>query len=233
MNKLSCNAARDLLPLYVDGVLSPETAQEVRRHLETCEKCREEHARLTGTLTLPANESLQQESAVPLRNLKKKVRCTALILVILAAALAAGAWYVSHRLTLRNVSGLSHIPAELYSELTWRDGLVANALAPGEELVSDFEITVNEGDVVCYFMNWTRMSLEMQVGLRASDGVEYASEPVAGGHDDGVFRDLPAGTYRIFLRHAGDYTGVPSWEHPEDFPDVSYDAMCVMNYAIA
>lgn len=33
---LTCPVVRDLLPLYVDNLVSPETAQAVERHLEGC-----------------------------------------------------------------------------------------------------------------------------------------------------------------------------------------------------
>ena len=38
--KISCNATRDLLPLYTEHLLSPETEDEVKAHLEECEECR-------------------------------------------------------------------------------------------------------------------------------------------------------------------------------------------------
>lgn len=36
---LTCPVVRDLLPLYVDNLVSPETAQAVERHLEGCPAC--------------------------------------------------------------------------------------------------------------------------------------------------------------------------------------------------
>ena len=37
---MKCSIIQDLLPLYVDGVVSEDTAQAVEEHLETCEACR-------------------------------------------------------------------------------------------------------------------------------------------------------------------------------------------------
>ena len=40
--KTECNVVRDLLPLYVEDMVSPETAQFVSDHLKECSECRSE-----------------------------------------------------------------------------------------------------------------------------------------------------------------------------------------------
>ena len=42
MNQLPCGIIRDLLPLYQDGVCSPESREAVQAHLADCAACREE-----------------------------------------------------------------------------------------------------------------------------------------------------------------------------------------------
>ena len=44
--KQECNIVRDLLPLYVEDMVSPETAEFVRGHLAACETCQAEVQRL-------------------------------------------------------------------------------------------------------------------------------------------------------------------------------------------
>ena len=39
--KIPCYVAQDLLPLYVEDLLSPKSAEDIRQHLEECEECRE------------------------------------------------------------------------------------------------------------------------------------------------------------------------------------------------
>ena len=39
--KVTCKVIQDLLPLYHDGVASPDTAALVEEHLQTCEACQE------------------------------------------------------------------------------------------------------------------------------------------------------------------------------------------------
>ena len=47
MADISCKVIEDLLPLYVDGVVSVETAELIREHLKTCSDCREYLSRLS------------------------------------------------------------------------------------------------------------------------------------------------------------------------------------------
>ena len=40
-DKMSCNVIRDILPSYIDGVCSEESAKCVEEHLKTCQDCKE------------------------------------------------------------------------------------------------------------------------------------------------------------------------------------------------
>ena len=113
----------------------------------------------------------------------------------------------------------------------WSDGIVFDALGPNEEIVSTFEIILEEDNssVECT-IGHSRTGLTLIYGLVSDDGKEYATD-VVGGHGKETFKNLPAGCYRLFVRNS-DYSGVPAYENPSDFPDVSFDAMGVMNYRI-
>ena len=37
---MDCNVIKDLIPLYIDGCCSPESADLVRAHIGGCEECR-------------------------------------------------------------------------------------------------------------------------------------------------------------------------------------------------
>lgn len=41
--KNECSIIRDLLPLYAENMVSPDTAEFVEEHLKGCEACREEY----------------------------------------------------------------------------------------------------------------------------------------------------------------------------------------------
>ena len=50
---MNCRIADDLLPLYVDGVCSPDSCALLEEHLRTCPACREKLKRM-GQDTPPA-----------------------------------------------------------------------------------------------------------------------------------------------------------------------------------
>ena len=54
--KLSCNVARDLLPLYHDGVCSQESRDEVEAHLKDCPRCAGLLRELRGEIEVPHGE---------------------------------------------------------------------------------------------------------------------------------------------------------------------------------
>lgn len=64
-----CAIVSDLLPLYVENMVSKDTAAYVRDHLSACESCRREAAKLNA----PVPAEIPPE-AVPLKKLKKKLQ---------------------------------------------------------------------------------------------------------------------------------------------------------------
>lgn len=56
MSKFNCNVMRDILPLYADEVVCPDTRELVEEHLEGCEGCRRELDALRETVVLPVQE---------------------------------------------------------------------------------------------------------------------------------------------------------------------------------
>lgn len=54
MNKISCNTIRDILPLYVDEVVSENTRTMVVEHLGQCAECRKQTAREVNAMSTKA-----------------------------------------------------------------------------------------------------------------------------------------------------------------------------------
>lgn len=96
MSKLDCPIVRDLLPLYIDQVVSPETAQAVAEHLEDCPDCRREYESLKADLPeTPAEEadtSRQFGDFIKRVKWKQKLSDGLTILLLLAALLAIFIW---------------------------------------------------------------------------------------------------------------------------------------------
>lgn len=55
-DNVNCGVIRDLLPLYADEVVSPESRELVDGHLEGCEGCRRELEELTRDVSLPPEQ---------------------------------------------------------------------------------------------------------------------------------------------------------------------------------
>ena len=53
MNEMKCTVIQDLLPLYVDEVVSDDTKSLVDAHLLTCEHCKQDYEQMKGTLYVP------------------------------------------------------------------------------------------------------------------------------------------------------------------------------------
>ena len=48
MSKISCNVIQDIMPLYVDEIVSEDTKKLVEEHLKECEDCRKEMEKNAG-----------------------------------------------------------------------------------------------------------------------------------------------------------------------------------------
>ena len=91
--KKECSIVRDLLPLYVEQMVSADTGEFVKEHLEGCGECLAEYERIKQPRSLDEDRRKveNREAAAPLVNLKQKlwkqkvktVLCTGLLLVAL------------------------------------------------------------------------------------------------------------------------------------------------------
>ena len=74
MEKISCNIARDLLPLYIEGILSEETAQVVEMHLQTCKSCKKDFETMRQEFVFPSAPKIQEENERILKELKRQLK---------------------------------------------------------------------------------------------------------------------------------------------------------------
>lgn len=101
--KITCDIIKDLLPSYVDELLTEDSHKMVEEHLDQCQSCREYYEALKGDDNIFADEAetLQEarlEELKPLTKIKKKMNRRALIAsvisVVCAGALAFGAYFL-------------------------------------------------------------------------------------------------------------------------------------------
>lgn len=89
MKNINCDIIRDVLPLYLDDVVSNETKEMVEEHLKNCEACKREAAIMKQNVTLPANENTRLAEANVLKNLNIKIRRKKITFGIISAVLTA------------------------------------------------------------------------------------------------------------------------------------------------
>ena len=93
-----CNIVRDLLPLYVEDMVSADTRAFVQEHLNGCEACRRELAALHADDGLAGEKETEASRNAEARLLKKlarkwNVRRMLLPLILIAAAVILWNWF--------------------------------------------------------------------------------------------------------------------------------------------
>ncbi|MGM9537474.1 MAG: zf-HC2 domain-containing protein [Candidatus Onthomonas sp.] len=120
--KLPCSIIEDLLPLYADGVCSPESRAAVEEHVSSCPDCANALRAMTASVEVPAVEA---DEARPLRAVQawlKKTRIRAycllglslavLVIVLLAAVCALDYTAEINQFTVISVSEIEALEAE-------------------------------------------------------------------------------------------------------------------------
>lgn len=96
MKKITCEIIKDILPLYVDDVVSADTRTMVEEHLAECESCKKEAEAMRKSIKIPLHKTVEKEQAEVLHNLKKtfknkKIRIS-IISVLATAGVIAGVY---------------------------------------------------------------------------------------------------------------------------------------------
>ena len=97
--KINCNIIRDILPLYVDGVVSADTSALVEEHMTECEDCRQEAERMKAHMSLPDSGEVEEAEAKVIKDFGKAFRKKSRINAIKAAGsfllVAVAAWMLN------------------------------------------------------------------------------------------------------------------------------------------
>ena len=73
---MKCEIIRDLLPLYIDGLTSKESNQEIEKHLKNCQKYYQEMTGDIDNFSVITNEEIEDVNLI--KKIKKKNRKKAL-----------------------------------------------------------------------------------------------------------------------------------------------------------
>lgn len=135
--KITCDVIQDLMPSYIDGILSEDSRALVEEHMGTCQECRkmleimkEEQGKEQAQIRPSAASGAQRRagetenigSAAALKKIRKKLiirrvltAAVAVILTLIAAAAGYNHWYFNEKyMTLEN-SGMYVKNNRLYS----------------------------------------------------------------------------------------------------------------------
>lgn len=150
--KNECNIIRDILPLYAENMVSPDTADFVEEHLKGCEACRKEYEQ-----TKEPRPAQGLSKAAPLLKLSQKLMVKRIQTIALTAVFVIALF----------VSAFAVLDAPIY--LPYSEGLITpeplsdkGMLLVFDEEVTDFNYTVYEdpdgGDFYyCDIEAWTSL----------------------------------------------------------------------------
>ncbi len=87
-NQLSCNVVKDLLPQYVENLLSPESEKEVAEHLKDCESCREIYRQMNSPepIAIEALREVDYLKKVKHERIKILAACVLTVLAVVACS---------------------------------------------------------------------------------------------------------------------------------------------------
>lgn len=108
MSKINCNVTQDLLPLYAENMVSNDSKTLVDEHLDECEKCRNELAKINSNVTVKTKTETDF-----IKGIKKKINRKNLIFIsVLLPCLLALIIFLNHSFS-RYTTDISILAIEL------------------------------------------------------------------------------------------------------------------------
>ncbi len=121
--KNECNIVRDLLPLYIENMVSAETKEFVEAHLSKCPECNELYLSMTEKSAEEIADDEAQKKILPLRLVKRKLLCKKIVasaisvVVLLAIVIVAGVKAYDFVDRQNKVAHIDYGTSELYSKV--------------------------------------------------------------------------------------------------------------------
>ena len=96
MKEINCNIIKDILPLYVDGVVSDDTKEMVEEHLEHCEECKKEVKLMKQEIYIPAEKEAHIIKGFKKRLRNKKIIISGLSIILTCLILLGTFSFIFH-----------------------------------------------------------------------------------------------------------------------------------------
>lgn len=100
MKEIKCTIIQDILPLYIDGVVSQDTREMVEEHLKHCEKCQHEHQQMKHEIYIPEENKASLFKTINKKWRKKKIIISCISAFITTLILLGVFEYVFHYETI-------------------------------------------------------------------------------------------------------------------------------------
>lgn len=98
-NKISCEMAQDLIPLYIDGVLSEESKEAVKAHVEGCKDCQRliENSGVDIHIQEANKDKIKLFDKVGKKFKKEYIKKFIIAILVFLIVWFAATWYVINR----------------------------------------------------------------------------------------------------------------------------------------
>lgn len=230
-----CAVVRDLMPLEIDGIASPQSAQAVREHMEGCEACRKAYERMCADVG-----EAERPDVMPLRDVmhqlwrRLSVRVTAVVLAVLILIFGVVNPWLS---SIQRTMPLDRIDTDSV-EIVAGDGRVLlrlEAACPDEDVTgwrmgTDADPACEGGTALYISMgtslyDWLRNRLRDPFAPQHSTQEMDIAETILWNYQSDPGGALTA-VYYVGAQNVWDGGGEPIWQaSPEQYPDITFKAL--------
>ena len=163
--KITCSIIRDLLPLYAEDMVSPDSRELVDDHLCGCDECTKELAALKKRQPIPVETDVSSLKRVELTIRRKKTMTVLAVLMTVAALIVTGMTWLFTPYTLTKTEAIEGV---------WvtEDGALAIDYARG--ITGKASQSVLDSDNVAHICNTTRYDWYM--GRQKDEMLEAMTE---------------------------------------------------------
>lgn len=203
MEKISCNIAKDLLPLYIEGILSEETAQVVAMHLENCESCKKDFEIMRQEFVFPSAPKIQEENEKILKELKRQLKIKGILTGVVAVFVTI-AVVISGYMVYTNVGAVHDFFTE-DNTVVLRDVHTGDSWEPLDMNGDEY---LNYDHLICKKKMVVHIDSESAVAFRISDteGNIVIDEQTVEPGESASLEELKRNTdYQVEVKADGDF----------------------------